>query len=408
MPGPAPTTLPPESRRLAMAAALLAIFTTIFASNLPTPLYAVWQVRMGFSSTALTAIFSVYVLGVISMLLTLGSLSDKLGRRQLLVPGMLFIAAGAVMFLLAQDIVGLGVARVLTGLGTGLVTGAASAAVVELEPNENWTRAATLSALAFTLGAFAGPMLSSLALKLGPGADTWPFVLVVVMSLTTIALLVLAPWPSGIGQRQAGFSLRRWRPTTIRVPRELLGPFAFAGAAICLAWSTGSLYASLGPSLARELVGISDRALAGMFAAGWQLIAGLSQFFCQHQPRDRLLLVGPTLLISGLLVMAGAVLLASPWLFTLATLATASGAGSTGVVAMASISQDAPPSERASINSTFYLLAYLTMASVVLGVGFVSDLIGFGTTVIGFTLCISLAAISLMAVAIRTGRTSLW
>ncbi|MEB3733354.1 hypothetical protein ULF88_02625 [Halopseudomonas pachastrellae] len=37
------------------------IFTTIFASNVPTPLYAVWQVKMG-SSTALTAVFSIYVL----------------------------------------------------------------------------------------------------------------------------------------------------------------------------------------------------------------------------------------------------------------------------------------------------------------------------------------------------------
>ncbi|MFN3581059.1 MAG: MFS transporter [Pseudomonas sp.] len=391
-----------------MLAALLAIFTTIFASNLPTPLYSLWQHRWGFSSTALTAVFSIYVLGVVATLLTLGSLSDKLGRRQMMVPGLLFIIGGAVAFLLAEGIYGLGVARVLTGIGTGIVTGAASAALVELEPNDNWTRAATLSALFFTLGAFAGPTVSSLALFFGAGADVWPFWVIIALGVGTVTLLLTAPWPAHIGQRQSDFRLRNWRPTSLKVPRELLGPFAFAAATVCLAWSTGSLYASLGPSLAMHLTDISDRAVAGLFAAAWQLMAGFSQFACQRQPVNRMLIVGPTMLIGGLIIMAGSVLTGSAGLFGLATLATATGAGATGVVAIASINQVAPAAERGSMMSAFYLMAYLTMASVVLGVGFVSDLIGFGSTVLGFTGLISLAALSLMLVALRSGRATLW
>ncbi|MGY8809983.1 MAG: MFS transporter [Pseudomonadales bacterium] len=402
------TTEAKDSRALAMSAALMAIFTTIFASNLPTPLYSVWQAKWGFSSTALTAVFSIYVLGVVSTLLTLGALSDRLGRRQMMVPGLLFIMAGAITFLLATDIYSLGAARVLTGIGTGIVTGAASAALIELEPNENWTRAATLSALFFTLGAFAGPTVSSLALKWGPGALSWPFMVTIGLTLATIALLCTAPWPSHIGQRHPEFRWRSWRPTPVKVPRELLGAFAFSAAAICLAWSTGSLYASLGPSLATKLIGISDRANAGLFAAAWQLMAGFSQFACQRQPVDRMLIVGPTTLILGLGVMAAAVMTSSPWMFTLATLATAGGAGATGVVAIASISSVAPPHLRGGIISAFYLLAYLTMATVVLGVGFVSDWIGFAPTVIGFTTIISAAALSLLLVAIGTKRVSLW
>jgi hypothetical protein len=398
-----------ENRRgLAMVAALLAIFTTIFASNLPTPLYSYWQDKWGFSSTALTSVFSIYVLGVVATLLTLGSLSDKLGRRQMMVPGLIFIISGATSFLLAEGIYGLGLARLLMGIGTGLVTGAASAALVELEPNENWTRAATLSALFFTLGAFAGPTVSSLALFFGTGPTFWPFLVVIALSLGSIVMLLTAPWPEHLGQRQQNFRLRAWRPTTIKVPRELLGAFIFAAAAICLAWSTGSLYASLGPSLAMNLTGISDRAVAGLFAAAWQLMAGLSQFACQRQPLNRLLIVGPITLITGLIIMASSVLLSSSVLFALATLATATGAGATGVVAIASISQVAPPAERGGIISAFYLMAYLTMASVVLGVGLISDMIGFGPTVLGFTTLISIAALALMITAVRSGRATFW
>ena len=53
-------------------------------------------------------------------------------------------------------------------------------------------------------------------------------------------------------------------------------------------------------------------------------------------------------------------------------------------------------------------MAYLTMASVVLGVGFVSDMIGFAPTVLGFTSIISCAALTLILVAVRTKRASFW
>lgn len=388
------TTRPPSS--LALASCLLAIFTTILASHMPTPLYAVWQQAWGFSSTALTAAFSVYVLGVVITLLTMGSLSDQIGRRQMLIPGLVFILCGSAVFMLATDIYQLGLARLLTGIGTGLVTGAATAAVVELEPNNNWTRGATLAALAFTLGASTGPTITSLALRWTSHAHVWPFLVVIVLAILCIVLLLRAPWPDNIGQRHPDFRLRAWRPTPVKVPRHLLGTFLFAAAAICLAWSTGSLYSSLGPSMARDLAGVSNLALAGLFAAGWQLVAGLSQFAGQRQPLNRLILLGPLLLISGLAAMAGAVLLSSVWLFSVATVGTAMGAGCIGVIATVTIARSAPPAERGAINSAFFLAAYMTMATVVLGIGFASDRLGMVNSMLGFTLLISLAAAALM------------
>ena len=381
---------------LATAACLLAIFTTILASHMPTPLYAVWQEAWGFSSTALTAVFSIYVLGVVLTLLTMGSLSDQLGRRQMLVPGLLFILGGSVAFMLATDIYLLGLARLLTGIGTGLVTGAATAAVVELDPDGNWARSAIRAALAFTLGASAGPAISSMALRWTSHAHVWPFLIILGLGVLCIVLLLRAPWPPDVGQRQPDFRLRHWRPTPVKVPRHLLGTFLFAASAICLAWSTGSLYSSLGPSMARDLAGVTDLAIAGLFAAGWQLVAGLSQFAGQRQPLTRLILIGPALLIGGLAAMAGAVLMSSVWLFTLATIATAMGAGCIGVIATVTIARSAPPAERASMTSAFYLVAYMTMAAVVLGIGFASDQLGMVNSMLGFTVLISVASLALM------------
>ena len=393
--------MPRQHQTPAAAACLLALFTTILASHVPTPLYAAWQEAWGFSSTALTAVFSVYVLGVVLTLLTMGSLSDQVGRRQMLVPGLVFIVCGSIVFLLAGDIYQLGLARLLTGIGTGLVTGAATAAVVELDPDDNWARSATRAALAFTLGCSAGPALSSMALRWTGHAFIWPFLAVIVLGVVSIVLLLMTPWPAGVGQRQPDFRLRNWRPTRITVPRPLLGTFLFAAAVISLAWSTGSLYSSLGPSIARDLAGVADLAMAGLFASGWQLVAGLSQFAGQRQPFNRLIMLGPALLISGLAALAGAVLLGSVWLFTLATIASAMGAGTVGVIATVTIARSAPPAERAGMNSAFYLAAYMTMATVVLGIGFASDRLGMVNSILGFSLLISIAAVALVFVRKR-------
>ena len=95
--------MPRHPQTPAAAACLLALFTTILASHAPTPLYAAWQQAWGFSSTALTAVFSIYVLGVVLTLLTMGSLSDQVGRRQMLVPGLVFIICGSAVFVLARS-----------------------------------------------------------------------------------------------------------------------------------------------------------------------------------------------------------------------------------------------------------------------------------------------------------------
>src|SRR5690606_19766203 len=177
-----------QSPRLAMGTCVLAIFTTIFASHLPTPLYAVWQQAWGFSSTALTAVFSVYVLGVVLTLLTMGSLSDQIGRRQMVIPGLLFILVGSTLFMFAGNINHLGVSRLITGIGTGLVTGAATAAVVAIMIDAHRGMGGTFVALRLSLGATLRPTTGSLALRWPRLAHDWTFLSVIALVLLCLRL----------------------------------------------------------------------------------------------------------------------------------------------------------------------------------------------------------------------------
>ncbi|MCC5858124.1 MAG: MFS transporter [Ectothiorhodospiraceae bacterium] len=366
----------------ARLACILVIFTAIFSSNVPTPLYAVWQAEWGFSSTALTAVFSVYVIGVVLTLPTLGALSDQVGRRQVLVPGVLFIVVGSLVFAFADNLYDLALGRFLTGLGTGVITGTATAALVELDPDRNWPRAATISALMLTAGATMGPTLSSLALHLDMAPLLTPFLMTSALGAFGALTLLVVRWPSHLGQRRPGFRLRNWRPQEMAVPREIIGAFAFAAAAFCLSWSAGSIYAALGPLLAAELVGIGDRALAGLYAAAFQLVIGISQFSSRHQPPRRLLLIAPLVLALGMLICVAGILLTSPLVFALGTATTALGCGATSVGALGTISLIAPENKRGGVISAFYVVAYCALATVVLAVGASGDAIGLKLTMV--------------------------
>jgi hypothetical protein len=64
---------------------VLANVLLMASTSAPSPVYPLYLQRWGFSVTILTAVFAVYVAGLIAALLTVGSLSDHLGRRPMLV-----------------------------------------------------------------------------------------------------------------------------------------------------------------------------------------------------------------------------------------------------------------------------------------------------------------------------------
>jgi MFS family permease len=68
------------------------------STSAPSPIYPLYLQRWGFSVTILTVVFAVYVAGLVGALLTVGSLSDQVGRRPVLVASLLVAAAGTAVF----------------------------------------------------------------------------------------------------------------------------------------------------------------------------------------------------------------------------------------------------------------------------------------------------------------------
>ncbi|GGQ22364.1 hypothetical protein GCM10010233_44270 [Streptomyces pseudogriseolus] len=105
--------------RLGWRACLLggAVFAVCMTgTTLPTPLYPLYQQKFGFSELTVTVVYAVYAFAVIGALLLVGNASDAVGRRPVLLWGLVCAGASAVCFLLATGIAWLYAGRLLSGL----------------------------------------------------------------------------------------------------------------------------------------------------------------------------------------------------------------------------------------------------------------------------------------------------
>src|ERR1700729_1130027 len=124
---PAPAGRWPLTGRPALY--LLASLTValLAASAAPTPLYAIYQARWHFTPITTTLVFGVYAVAVLASLLTLGKLSDHVGRRPVLLSALAVQAVSLLVFATAGGVPELLIARVIQGLATGAALGAIGA-----------------------------------------------------------------------------------------------------------------------------------------------------------------------------------------------------------------------------------------------------------------------------------------
>jgi MFS family permease len=181
--------------RLAPSAAFVLMGATLglvlFAASTPSPLYPVYEHRFGFSPVTLTAIFAVYAFALVAALLTTGALSDRVGRRPVLLVSLLLLAAAMAVFALAGGVGWLFAARILQGLGTGVATGTLSAALIDLQPRPGM--GPTVSAVAPALGLAVGALATGALVQHGPAPRQLVFWLLVGAFLVTAAALAVVP-----------------------------------------------------------------------------------------------------------------------------------------------------------------------------------------------------------------------
>ncbi|WP_275561243.1 MFS transporter [Streptomyces sp. 5-6(2022)] len=331
-----------------------AVYTLVMlGGTLPIPLYVFWAPRMGFGPFTTTLVFAVYALGTVLALMVFASLSDHAGRRPLLIAALVAAAASTSLFLVADDVGTLLAARFLCGLGTGIFTATATAALGELAGEEHARRASIVSTAANMGGLGLGAVVAGLFAQYG--TDPTHLVFWAYLASLVPAFLALLVTPETVtARRRPTVSVRR---PTVPDQRAARAEFLRAATAVLAAFAVSGLFSSLVPSFLRERLHVHNLAAVGAEVGLLFLIALTAQVAAPARWLSGRW-AAPAFLIAGVAVFETGLWTRSLVTFVVGTLLAGTGIGLAFRRGIAVTQRLADPRRRADLLATYFLSAY--------------------------------------------------
>jgi MFS family permease len=361
-----------------IAAAAWMVTAVFVLSNSATPLYVHWQRQFAFSSATLTVIFASYIVGLLGALLVAGQLSDRLGRKAVLVPGFLIAMVASALFATAGSVAMLVAARFLTGIAVGVIVSAGMAAVVDVGGPERKRQASRAASVAMVLGAGLGPLLAGTLAQVMDHPIWTIFGIELVLLATALAVILTMPMPSlpRDGGNHGAAAAKRFSLRLPSVPAKnrldlLLGIAVFAPGI-----SATSFVLSLGPALLSRLLHVNSPLMAGGMAGLMFLSATLVQFAVKNLSIRAVLLLGAAATALSMTAMVLAVHTAAPALLLAAAVLAGIGQGLGQLGGLTLIGVKVPDQQRAQANSLLNIGAYIPAGLLPVATGFLIDQAG--------------------------------
>jgi len=324
-------------------------------SGLPAPLYGIYEANWHLSPLATTIVFAVYALAALAAVLVSGRISDVVGRKPVLLGALVALLIGLGVFLVADSMAMLLVARTIHGAAVGSIVVAGAAALLDLRPDHG-RRSGQLSGVAFNVGMTVAILGSALLAQYAPHPLRTPYAVVAVICLVVgVGLLALR---EPLTARASG-PIRIAKPA---VPQEIRGDFWFSALGAMASWSVLGVLLSLYPSLAARQTHIDNLVFGGAVVGTTAFVAALAQLAATRVPARYSAIIGDIGMAVSLLLTIP-VLLTHQWqlVFLAAALLGATfGLGFGG--SLRHLSDVVPAGRRGETMSAFYLLAYTAMA----------------------------------------------
>jgi len=389
---PTPAIPPMAWRRAAFA-----LFAVGWGANHFTALLPIYRRALGLPDTALTAIFGVYLFGLAPGLLLGGPLSDRYGRRPVLLVSVGLSLAGSLTLIAGTPgAVALYAGRLLTGVAAGGTFAAGSAWVKELSTGADAGSGARRAAISLSAGFGAGPLAAGLLAQWAPAPTIVPYLAHLAVAAAALVLLPGAPDTVTRSTMSAGVRARLRVPSAggRRFRRVVLpmAPWVFGSATIA--------FAVLPARATGRLDGLS--VVFGGVVAALTLVAGiLVQPLARRIGRDdpaRGARAGLGAVALGCAVGAVAAITGSPALVLAAAIVLGSGYGLCLVSGLREVERLAGPDDLAGLVAVYYVLAYCGFAAPYL-LALLAPTLGYPASLL---LAAGLAVATLVGVAARS------
>ncbi len=340
----------PDGVAFYLLASVIVFF--LAGSSAPTPLYSTYAAEWGFSPITTTVVFGVYAIAVLAALLTVGRLSDHIGRRPVLLAAVAGQLLAMVTYLTADGVSVLLVARVVQGLATGAAAGAVGAALLDLDQ----LRGTLANAVSTPIGTGLGAIGAGLMVQFLP-APTHLVYVVLLAVFVLQGLGVAAMRETVTGKPGALASLR----PEFAVPARSRRPLLQGGSVLVAAWALAGFYAALSPALVRQLAGSDELLLGGLPLFTLAGSAAVAVAVLRRAETRTLMLAGTLSLAGGVGVTLLAVEAGSTGAFFAGSAVAGVGFGAAFQAVIRSVVPTAEAHQRAGLLSVIYTVSYLAM-----------------------------------------------
>ncbi len=391
-----PAARPAASPRVMTVFATLAAIVFSASAAAPTPLYRYYQEVFGLSPVVLTIVFSAYVFSVLAALLTVGTLSDYIGRRKVIFGALVLNMLAEAMFMNAHSAAWLVAARIVQGFATGTAITTLGATILDT----NRVRGPLLNSITAFLGLAAGALGAGALVAFAP--DPARLVYAILLGISAVLAVVLWQMPeTAEGKPGALASLR----PQVHVPRHLRATLLQVTPVNIAAWALGGFNLSLMPSLVRVATGIASPFTGAVVVAALMFTAALAVVAMRNRTAGQALGLGTPALAAGVLMILAAVH-AEMAAFMLAGASVAGfGFGASFSGLFRKLLPMAAPAERAGLLSAFYVQSYLAFSLPAILAGIVAPRLGLERTTDVYGAAIVLLAVtSLFALRAVRGR----
>ncbi len=258
-------------------ARLWVIFLTVFIDlagfGLVIPVLPYYAQSFGVGGVGFGALLGMYSLMQFLATIVLGRLSDRVGRRPILLISILFSFTGYIVFALAGSYTVLFLARTISGLSAGNIS-VAQAYIADVTSAKERSRSMGLIGAAFGLGYVVGPALGGFAGHYGgPMAVGFTAAALGALNLVSAYFILQESLPTELRVRRrlfdVGHMVRALRDPHLGPPFVVFGliPFAFSGYMVAL------------PLYTKARFGWGERELGWFFTIIGAIVASVQGYF---------------------------------------------------------------------------------------------------------------------------------
>lgn len=376
--------------KLGFVGAVYAFMIVMMGTTLPTPLYPLYSNVFQLTPLMITVIYAVYAVGVIGGLLVFGQLSDRIGRRYVLIPGIILSIISAIVFLFASNVGLLLLGRVVSGLSAGLFTSTATTTIVNLAPDEKKNQASTIASSVNMLGLGFGPLLCGVLAQYLPYALHLVFIVDIVLLIPAFIGIWLMPEP--IKDKQSF----RIKVQKLSVPSNIRGTFIYAVIPVFVGFSMLGLFTAISPNFLGDILDIHNRAIIGLTVFLVFCASTVGQLLFKQKSDYSVLMLGSGTLIVGVILVGISLLLSSYVLLLIGAIVSGLGQAFSFRAGLSTVNSVSPQDKQAEITSTFFTIAYIAISIPVVGVG----LLQLGLSIQGAGLTFSIIVVLLAIISL--------